>query len=307
MTTAFGDRELQVEIGFDCALALTHSRRSSPNVAHSVSLSTASALVQKPVNGFALVPQGINALCVNMRGALLARASGGNKLILLPPRSLVFVRGGTKLSLQAARGEHETILLSWMSGVAPALENWIAAKTLGKGGTVRSIACRSIYPHLSSFVTRLEAVRNGSEDLADPMLLSLVHEGVAQLLSEPNEMQLATVPSGLPDTVQDLIKEVRVNPALSWPLKDAADRAGYSPFHFSRVFKQMVGYGFHEYVDRCRTESAVELLVNSDSAIDLVASASGFGTTQGLRESIKEYLGLVPSELRNVPESGNRS
>ena len=106
MTTAFGDRELQVEIGFDCALALTHSRRSSPNVAHSVSLSTASALVQKPVNGFALVPQGINALCVNMRGALLARASGGNKLILLPPRSLVFVRGGTKLSLQAARGEH---------------------------------------------------------------------------------------------------------------------------------------------------------------------------------------------------------
>ena len=307
MTTAFGDRELQVEIGFDCALALTHAKRSNPNVTHSVSLSTAAASVQKPVSGFAVVPQGANALCINLRGALLARASGGNKLILLPPRSLVFVRGGTRLSLQAARGEHDAVLLSWLTGVAPALESWIVAKTLGKGGTIRSLACRSIDPHHSNFVTRLDAIRNGSEDIADPMLLSLVHEGVAQLLSEPNEMQLATVPAGLPPTVQDLIKEVRINPALSWPLKDAAEKAGYSPFHFSRVFKQMVSYGFHEYVDRCRTECAVDLLLTTDNAIDLVASACGFGTTQGLRESIKEYLGLVPSELRNVPESSNRS
>ena len=37
--------------------------------------------------------------------------------------------------------------------------------------------------------------------------------------------------------------------------------------------------------------------------VDLVASTCGFGTTQGLRESVKEYLGLVPSELRTIPES----
>jgi AraC-like DNA-binding protein len=96
---------------------------------------------------------------------------------------------------------------------------------------------------------------------------------------------------------------VRENPALPWPLKDAADMAGYSPFHFSRVFKGLVGYGFHEYVDRCRTECAVELLVTTDMPVDLVASTCGFGTTQGLRESVKEYLGLVPSELRAVPDS----
>ncbi|HLK15681.1 MAG TPA: AraC family transcriptional regulator [Fimbriimonadaceae bacterium] len=303
MTTAFGDRELQVEIGFDCALALSHSKRGSGGFPPSVSLSSATASVQKPVNGFATVPAGANALCVNIRGALLARSAGVNKLILIPPRSIVFVRGGTKLSLQAARGDHDALLLSWLTGVAPALENWITAKATGKGGANRAVACRAIDPHLSSFVTRLEAVRSGPEDLAEPMLLSLIHEGVAQLLSEPNEMQLATVPSDLPKSVKELIREVRGNSAQSWPLKDAADRAGYSPFHFSRVFKQMVGYGFHEYVDRCRTESAVEMLVGSDSAIDLVASACGFGTTQGLRESIKEYLGLVPSELRTIPES----
>ena len=306
MTTGFGDRELQVEIGFDCDLSLTHQKIGGSSFSPSVSVSNAAASVQKPVGGYAQVPQSVNALCINYRGALLARASGTNKHLLLPPRSLIFVRGGTKLSLQAARGDHEAILLSWFSGVAPALEGWIVAKTSGKGGGSRSLACRAIEPHLSPVIARFEAARTGPEDLMEPLLLSLIHESVAMLLSEPNEMQLATLPSGLPDTIQDLIKEVRGNSAHSWPLKDAADRAGYSPFHFSRVFKQMVGYGFHEYVDRSRTEAAVDMLVNSDSAIDLVASACGFGTTQGLRESIKEYLGLVPSELRNIQEGGTR-
>jgi len=92
-------------------------------------------------------------------------------------------------------------------------------------------------------------------------------------------------------------------PDAPWPLKDAAAMAGYSPFHFSRVFKSLAGYGFHEFVDRCRTEFAVGKLCQGELAVDVVASASGFGTTQGLRESIKEYLGLVPSELRVASES----
>jgi transcriptional regulator GlxA family with amidase domain len=60
--------------------------------------------------------------------------------------------------------------------------------------------------------------------------------------------------------------------------------------------------GFHEFVDRTRTEYAVHLLTSTDHAIDVVATEAGFGTTQGLRESVKEYLGLVPSELRSTPE-----
>ena len=78
--------------------------------------------------------------------------------------------------------------------------------------------------------------------------------------------------------------------------------AGYSPFHFSRVFKQIVGYGFHEYVDRCRTAMAVDQLCSTDSPADLIAASCGFGTSHGLRESMKEYLGLVPSELRAMTE-----
>jgi AraC family transcriptional regulator len=125
---------------------------------------------------------------------------------------------------------------------------------------------------------------------------------VARLVVGADQVQLAAVPLDLPDTIRDLVAKVRASPSLAWPLKDAADMAGYSPFHFSRVFKNLVGYGFHEYVDRSRTECAVEMLCTTDNAVDVVASSCGFGTTQGLRESVKEYLGLVPSELRSIPE-----
>jgi transcriptional regulator GlxA family with amidase domain len=47
----------------------------------------------------------------------------------------------------------------------------------------------------------------------------------------------------------------------------------------------------------------VKLLATSERPVESVAQAAGFGTTQGLRESIKEYLGLVPSELRSGPIS----
>jgi AraC-like DNA-binding protein len=198
------------------------------------------------------------------------------------------------------------LIITWPAVIAPGLEAWIGAKYTSKGGS-RNVSCRAIEPHFVSLLSRIEAARTGPEDIVEPLLLGIIHEAVAQLSTGPNEMTLATVPSGLPDTIQDLIKEARQNSSLSWPLKEAADKAGYSPFHFSRVFKQLVGYGFHEYVDRCRTEAAVEMLISSDTAVDLIASACGFGTTQGLRESVKEYLGLVPSELRNIPEGMIRS
>jgi AraC-like DNA-binding protein len=302
MSSAFGERELQVEIGFECPFQLAQVRRSGAAMTQSISLQTANASVQKPVSGMMSVPQGISVLCINYRGAMVTRPSGSSRVVLVAPRSLTFVRPGTRVAIQAARGEHEALLISWPVAIAPGLESWVNAKVAGKSGTGRPVSCRPVEPHFVSLLSRIEAARAGPEELLEPLLLGAIHEAVAMLCAGPNEMALATVPSGLPPTIQDLILETRANSSLSWPLKDAAEKAGYSPFHFSRVFKQLVGYGFHEYVDRCRTEAAVEMLVTSDTAVDLIASACGFGTTQGLRESVKEYLGLVPSELRNLPD-----
>jgi len=260
------------------------------------------ANVLRTTTGFINVPQGMNALCINLKGTVIARAGVQGKLVLIPPRSLTYVRG-TRLILQAARGEHSAIVLSWQSNVTSLLDAWIQSRYgRGSGTASRTVACKPIDPHFRGAVERFDAAIANPNEMLEPLVVSVLYEIVAKLMIGNDQVQLAAVPRDLPETIRDLVVEVRNNPASGWPLKEAAAKAGYSPFHFSRVFKNLVGYGFHEYVDRCRTECSVELLVTTDHAVDLVASTCGFGTTQGLRESVKEYLGLVPSELRAIPE-----
>jgi AraC-like DNA-binding protein len=99
--------------------------------------------------------------------------------------------------------------------------------------------------------------------------------------------------------IAEFLGGVRLDPAQSWPLRDAARMVGASdPFQFSKDCKSVIGIGFHEYVDRCRTELAVTMLAETDHAIDFIASTCGFGTTQGLREALKEYVGVTPQTLR---------
>jgi AraC-like DNA-binding protein len=269
-----------------------------------VRLETISGTVSKTATGVCVVPNGINALCLNLRGTLIARTGLQGKLVLIPPRSITYIRN-TRLIVQCARGEHFSQLLSWPTVVTNLMEKWMQDRTTGKNqnSPARVVACKPIDPHFKDAVERFNKAVSGPAEIVEPLVVSFLYEAGARLMSSLDQVQLAATPLDVPDTVKDLIAKVRENPALPWPLKDAADMAGYSPFHFSRVFKGLVGYGFHEYVDRCRTECAVELLVTTDMPVDLVASTCGFGTTQGLRESVKEYLGLVPSELRAVPDS----
>jgi AraC-like DNA-binding protein len=258
----------------------------------------------RTTSGSLSVPSGVSALCLNLQGTLLVRVSGQPRIVIIPKRSLTFIRGGTKLVLQAAKGEHETKILLWSGGITPFLDAWLSERATQEG--VRSVACKPIDPGFQGSVERFDAALMGSPEVREPLLISVVYEVVTRLAAGGDQVQLAPLPAELPETIRDLVAQVRESPTGGWPLRGAADAAGYSPFHFSRVFKQHVGYGFHEYVDRCRTECAVDMLCTSDSPVDVVASTCGFGTPQGLRESVKDYLGLVPSELRAVPEQVDR-
>jgi AraC-like DNA-binding protein len=293
--------EDRVDLRFDCGPNGTLKRSEAAALEH-LALDSVSGTVGKTATGYLAVPDRLNLLCINFSGTLLARVKNQSEIVIAPPRSITFVRAGTRLVVQAARGEHHALLLSWSSELTPLLEIWTAAQGEGRGGG-RQAACKPIDPHFADAIARFEQALEWEGGPLEPLLVSVVYEVVSKLLLGFDEFQLAPTPIDLPDTISELTDRVREKPALGWPLKEAAAAAGYSPFHFSRVFKSMVGYGFHEYVDRCRTECAVQLLSSTDSAVDLVASTCGFGTTQGLRDSIKEYLGLVPSELRAVPDS----
>lgn len=294
--------ELGIELNFECITHVGGLRRFEFPGLNYIRAETLTAQLSKSSTGVCSVPSGHNALLLNFHGTLMGRSMPGGKLVLAPPRSVTFIRN-SRVIVQAARGNHEILAISWPSPVAGLLESWFNSKSGGKvTGNPRNLACRPIDPLFGEAVRRLEAALAGPTEVVEPLVAAFIFEVVPRLMQLPDMVQFATVPDDLQETIQDLIRAVRQSPATPWPLKDAADMAGYSPFHFSRVFKSLVGYGFHEFVDRCRTEAAVEMLLSTENPVDIVANACGFGTTQGLRESVKEYLGLVPSELRSLPE-----
>lgn len=291
-----------LDLSFDCGSGGV--KRSEFPGLHYVRLEALSVAIQRSTNGTIAVASGTNVLGINMEGAVIARSVAAAKIIIVPPRSMFFIKGPVKMSGLAARGDHKLQMLSWNSSALPVLDQWLQTHGPGRNtkGLSRNVGCKPIDPNFVETIKRFEEAKNTNAELAEPLLLSIIHEAVGRIMVGNDEMQLSPLPSDLPEPLMKLAAEVRKTPAGNWSLKEASDMASYSPFHFSRVFKQLVGYGFHEYVDRCRTELAVSLLVSSDLAVDHVATQAGFGTTQGLRESVRDYLGLVPSEFRSLPE-----
>ena len=290
------------ELGFECGGAGI-KRTEFPGL-NFLRLEALSVSLQKSANGTINVAAGVNILGVNIEGSVIARVGPNSPVVICPARSMFFVRGPIRMSALAARGEHRLQMLSWHSQAIPALDHWLHGHGINRTsrGMARNFGSKPIDPHFRESLKRFEEAKTNGSDATEPLLISVIYEAVGRIMLGPDQMQLSPVPVDLPDSLSRLSEAVRKKPSSNWSLKEASAMASYSPFHFSRVFKQLVGYGFHEYVDRCRTEHAVTLLVSSDLSVDHVATQAGFGTTQSLREAVREYVGLVPSEFRTLPE-----
>src|SRR5690606_7807250 len=82
--------------------------------------------------------------------------------------------------------------------------------------------------------------------------------------------------------------------------KDLAQRCGMTPFRFSRLFKEVYGLGFMEYVLRKRMELAKELLNNSQMPVTSIGYEAGFKDPSYFARAFKQFMGCTPSEYRDT-------
>jgi len=81
-------------------------------------------------------------------------------------------------------------------------------------------------------------------------------------------------------------------------LADLADKAGYSPTHFQKVFKRATGLSPAAYARALRMERAVEALSGADRVTDAVYDA-GFAAPSRFYEASEGRLGMEPSAWAN--------
>lgn len=82
--------------------------------------------------------------------------------------------------------------------------------------------------------------------------------------------------------------------------KELAQRCGMTPFRFSRLFKELHGLGFMEYVLRKRMDLAKELLNNSQMPVTSIGYEAGFKDPSYFARAFKQCLGCTPSEYRDA-------
>lgn len=90
-------------------------------------------------------------------------------------------------------------------------------------------------------------------------------------------------------------------------LEALARVAGFSPFHFHRLFKSLVGETLYDYVWRTRLERAANLLLVTEpaSAIIEISLRCGFSSPAVFSRAFRERFHLSPSEYRKQRKAGS--
>src|SRR6516162_6475678 len=74
------------------------------------------------------------------------------------------------------------------------------------------------------------------------------------------------------------------------PLDRLARVAHFSPYHFHRIFKGLVGEGVSEYVRRLRLESAAIALKTSRRGVTRIAFEAGYGTHEAFTRAFHQMF-----------------
>jgi len=85
-----------------------------------------------------------------------------------------------------------------------------------------------------------------------------------------------------------------------------ADVAGFSKFHFSRLFKQFTDMSFYDYLNQRRVKEAEKLLLNPNLSITEVAMRSGFSSISTFNRVFKQFKECTPTEFKNLYQRRNR-
>ena len=98
------------------------------------------------------------------------------------------------------------------------------------------------------------------------------------------------------ERVNRAIDHVVQNLDQSLTLETVARIAHFSPFHFHRVFKSLIGETLNEFVKRLRLERALTLQTHDPGrSLTEIALACGFSSSSDFSRSFKQRYGIPPS------------
>ncbi len=98
-------------------------------------------------------------------------------------------------------------------------------------------------------------------------------------------------------TISTICNYINNNCSEKLKIEDLAEIAGYSVFHFSRLFKEYNNETVYNYITKRRVMQAEKLLLKPDLSIMQVATQSGFDSISTFNRVFKQQKKCTPSQF----------
>lgn len=151
-----------------------------------------------------------------------------------------------------------------------------------------------------SIMEKVAAICDSSEKQSYFKYNSLLSDMLDKLI-RPDEKVLTRYGVPTLDPMFDgLCREVINKPFYSWTTDEAANQCGYSVYHFSRTFRAKANLGFHDFVNRVRAVTTVDIICRTGETSPTKLEALGVSGVRSIANLLRHELGLNLNDIRKI-------
>jgi len=150
---------------------------------------------------------------------------------------------------------------------------------------------------LTPVVAAAEAARDEKDNDALEEIALRFAGAVVTMLADKRSSDRATSASD-ERRITDALRRIEREPGDSVSLRQLADDAAMSPYHFLRVFRQVAGITPHQFMLRMRLHRAALRLRRSRETISTIAFDAGFNDLSTFNRRFRRLMGATPGDYR---------
>lgn len=178
------------------------------------------------------------------------------------------------------------------NGIEPLLE--------GKGrGEVWLFTLAQQRSRVEQALEKLRGLSEAFESTNEPAVSAALYEALSALMHDAGHHR-RTAGNGTREKMFEVADYIRANCTGKLNLTSIADKAGYSPYHFTRIFQEAVGKSPTHYLTECRILLAKNLLVSTPLAIKQIAYETGFSQSSYFISIFHRMTGMTPQQFRDL-------
>lgn len=173
------------------------------------------------------------------------------------------------------------------------------ADDIGLRKNALRIACVPPMPEVMVYGELTQAAGRGDSDIGvDEAAMLFVNRFIETTSGQPQKAMRATARDRRRAVESALWIDAHADRPMD--LESTAKAAGVSPFHFLRLFSNVLGVTPHQYLVRARLRRAAKLLADDARSITSVAFDVGFGDLSNFVRTFHRAAGVSPRRFRDA-------